>query len=245
MRIVWDADKDRFFSAGVSQGVLYPQDVMGVAWNGLISVSENGEQDQEAHYFNGIRYHSQSLSSAFSGTISAYTYPDEFGPYTGIDGIFTNQSRLSFGLTYRTNREIHIVYNALTSPSKRAYSSTGSKMDPVVFEWDFTTLPVKIPGGKPSSHIVILTMECPPGAITDLETVLYGDDLTDPSLPLVEDIIEIFESNSTLRVTDNGDGTFTISGPDTAVYMTDADSFQINWSSLVMLDSTHYRISSE
>ena len=45
MKIVWDAIGERRFETGLSHGVLYPYGTngydSGVAWNGLISVSDS------------------------------------------------------------------------------------------------------------------------------------------------------------------------------------------------------------
>ncbi len=244
-RITWDAYVDRIYEQGVSQGVFYPENSPGVAWNGLISVTEAGEQAQEPKYFDGQKYHDRNRPPVFAGTISAYTYPDEFEPYDGISStIFTGQPRKSFGFSYKTKNEIHIVYNVLTAPSNHSYSSIDEKPNPLAFEWSFTTLPENIPGGKPSSHIVIMIDAAKPAAITDLEAAIYGDDENEPRLPSVEEIIDIFESAATLRITDNGDGTYTALGPDNVVILLDDETFQINWSSVVIIDDMTFSVSS-
>jgi hypothetical protein len=243
MRITWDTPEKRFFSSGLSQGVLYPGISPGVSWNGLISVAETGDQDQEANYLDGRKYNRRSAAQGFSGTISAYTYPDELEPF--ISAIYGDQAphvRRLFGFSYRTNREIHLVYNVLLARNVKRYSSSGKQTDPVLLEWNFTTLPVKIPGGKVSSHLVIMVSDSP--AITDLEALIYGDDENDPLLPPAEDILEIFESRTILRVTDNGDGTWTATGPDEAITIIDADTFQIDWPSVIFTGDMTYMISS-
>lgn len=244
MRIIWDDPLNRRYSSGISQGVLYPENSPGVPWNGLISVTETGDQSQTPRYFDGRKYSNRTVISPFEGTISAYTYPDEFEPYAGISAFFTEQARLPFGFSYRTNDEIHIVYNALTAPSKNVYSTSGAAIDPVAFEWSFTTLPVKIPGGKPSSHLVIMVDESQPDVLADIEALLYGDDENDPSLPTPDDILGLFESSATLQIIDNGDGTWTAIGPDTVITMLDSTTFQIDWPSAIFIDSTTYWISS-
>ncbi len=244
MRITWDPQDGRESSQGVSCGVLYPENSPGVAWNGLISVTESGDNGGEEFYLDGQKYHGRNSPAVFAGTISAYTYPDEFEPCIGIDSVFTGQSRRSFGFSYRDNNEIHIVYNAVALPSKVQNSTISERPDPVDFTWDFTTFPVEILDGKPSSHLIVRTGESPPSAITSLEAVIYGDSENDPSLPTPAEITEIFESSAVLRVTNNGDGTFTVTGPDTAITMIDADTFQINWPSVVLIGSDTYKVSS-
>ena len=244
MRITWDAPEDRFYSSGISHGVLYPGNAPGVAWNGLISVNESGEQNQDARYFDGQKYHNRSLTLALSGSISAYTYPDEFEPYAGIFGGITGQDRRSFGLSYRTTNEIHLVYNVMISQPKQDFSTIGEHVVPSFLEWNFTTKPVKIPGGKSSSHIVILIDESPSEAIFELEALIYGNDENDPYLPEIEVILEIFESNATIRITNNDDGTWTATGPDSMVILVDSGIFRINADSVVLLGNEMFRVSS-
>jgi hypothetical protein len=76
MQIAWD--QDSFYSLGVHNGVLYPQNSPGVAWNGLVSVVENGDDAPTALYIDGQKILDRSVPGSFAGTISAYTYPDEF-----------------------------------------------------------------------------------------------------------------------------------------------------------------------
>lgn len=244
MRITWDPPENRPYSSGISQGVLYTENSPGVAWNGLTSVTESGDQSQEPKYFDGVKYHDRIVPSVFSGTLSAYTYPDELEPCIGISGILTGQARDSFGFSYRTNNAIHLIYNVLAVPSKNDYSSVSASPDPVTFEWDFTTVPVDIPGGKPSSHLVIMTEDSDAGAIADLEALIYGDDENGASLPLPDVITAIFESYAVLRITDNGDGTWTATGPDTVITMTDSTTFQISWPSAIFTSATTFQISS-
>jgi hypothetical protein len=242
MRITWDTG-DRAYTSGVSQGVLYPENSPGVPWNGLRSVTEAGGKSQEPRYIDGRRYSSKNPTSTFAGVISAYTYPDEFAPYAGIFGSITGQRRKSFGFSYRTNNEIHLVYNAFTAPSGGSYSTIGEKIDSVSFDWKFTTLPVKIPGGKPSSHLVISVDDSHPSAISELEALIYGNDTDDPRLPLPDEIVGIFESYTTLRITDNGDGTWTATAAGSIITIA-GTTFTINWPSAIFTDATTYQISS-
>lgn len=218
MQIAWD--QDSFYSLGVHNGVLYPQNSPGVAWNGLVSVVENGDDAPTALYIDGQKVLDRSVPSAFAGTISAYTYPDEFEIYNGnVNGV-TSQIRQSFGLSFMDNRELHLVYNALAAPSDSSYATVGESPTLTTFSWDFTTLPVEIPAGRASSHIVIMVDYAQAEAMFALQNIIYGDDVNDPSLPDPATILEIFESYATLRITDNGDGTWTATGPDSVVYLT-------------------------
>jgi hypothetical protein len=246
MRVTWDDVKG--YSQGVSKGVLYPENSPGVAWNGLTSITEKGDNSPTSLYIDGQKYRNRSVDAPFAGNITAFTYPDEFDQCIGVSSGVTTQPRVTFGLCYQVSNEIHLVYNALAALSSAQFSTLSDQSNPVDFSWDFTTQPVKIPGGKPGSHLVIMTDYATPAAIAAIEAVLYGSDTNDPSLPDPETVIGIFEANATLIITDNGDGTWTATGPATVITMLDADTdditFDINWPSAVFIDDDSYTISS-
>ena len=244
MRISWDGAANPSYSTGVNSGVFYPQNSPGVPWNGLVSVTETGDATQDASYIDGQKYRNRVLAGTFAGTISAFTYPDEFEPYNGLVGYVSGQPRSSFGFSYRTNNELHLVYNAMISPSSDQYASIGSDVSPVAFQWAFTTTPVATPVSRASAHIVIDLNSANPDAVSDLEAVIYGDDMNDPSIPDPSDVYAIFESHTTLMITDNGDGTWTATGPDDVVVMLDDITFQIDWPSAVFIDADSYTIRS-
>jgi len=81
-------------------------------------------------------------------------------------------------------------------------------------------------------------------AVSDLEDVLYGTATSDPHLPTPDEVLAIFEANSILQIIDNGDGTWTAIGPDDAITMLDANTFQIDWPSAVYIDANFYTIHS-
>jgi hypothetical protein len=243
MRISWDST-DPVYSSGVSQGVFYPQNSPGVPWNGLISVLEKGDASQTSLYLDGQKYRNQVPAGNFAGTISAFTYPDEFEPYNGQVSSVMGQPRTSFGFSYQTNNELHLVYNAMVSPSNDQYVSLGDTATPVSFQWNFTTLPIDISETRPSAHIVVLLDYVNANALSDLQAIIYGDDSDDPSLPDPSIVYGIFESYTTVTITDNGDGTWTASGPDSTVSMLDANTFEIDWASAIFINSTSYTVRS-
>ncbi len=168
MRITWG--DIRPYSQGVKQGVLFPNTGPGVPWNGLISVTVKGDDAASSLYIDGRRHRNRSSPSTFSGTISAFTYPDEFDSCIGVlSGWVMSQNKNPFGLTWRDNRELHIVYNAITSPSNDQYQTIGANVNPLTFSWDFTTTPVDIPAGGYSAHVVIMLDYVQPSALVPLQ----------------------------------------------------------------------------
>lgn len=216
-KIVWDNAGDRLYETGVKNGVLYlPTSGVystGVAWNGLISVTESPSgAEATALYADDIKYLSLYSTEEFGATIEAYTYPEEFaecdGSATLTKGVYIGQqSRKTFGLAYRTTLgndtenndygyKLHLIYGAMASPSEKAYSTINDSPDAITFSWEVTTTPVNVTGFKPTASIVIDSTKVDKEKLTALETILYGKDPTtvggedgvDPRLPLPDEI---------------------------------------------------------
>lgn len=238
-RVEWDTGV-RNFSQGVQQGVLYPQQAPGVAWNGLTSVTEKGQTAPGEVYVEGQKVSDTSTPSVFTGTLVAFTYPDEFEVYAGVVSGVTAQNRPSFGLCYRTSSEIHLLYNVTITPPNAQFQTMNDTPTPTSFSWDIVAIPVPVLHVRPTAHLVVALSEASPDSISDLEALIYGDDSDDPSLPDPATVIGIFESHTTLMITDNGNGSWSASGPDDVVTMLDGVTFQINWPSAKIISSTEY-----
>lgn len=259
-RLTWGAPGSRFYETGVDRGVLYVTGLPGVAWTGLTSVeiSPSGG-GVKSYYLDGNKYLMVSATEEFGATINAFTYPEEFGlcdgtsqPRTGLR--LTQQRRKSFGFSYRTmvgndlsgdaGYKIHIVYNALAEPSSQSYSSMSEDVDPVEFAWTITTRPPSVAGYKHTSHIEIDSRTTDHNVLEAIEEVLYGNDENLPRLPSFAELLTIFDDLYVFIVTDNGDQTFTIEGPDEAITALPDIYLQFNWPTVVELDENTYTISS-
>lgn len=210
-RLSWDSVGKRFYEAGVDRGVLYVDTLPGVAWTGLISVSESpvgGEP--KPYYIDGIKYLNISSVEEFAATISAFGSPPEFAQCDGIaaiqNGLFvTQQPRKQFGLSYRTKigndvdgpkygYKIHLVYNALASPSSRDNRSIGQSAEASTFSWSITTLPPEITGYRPTAHLVIDSRYTSSVVLAFVEDILYGTEGVAPRLPDPDELITIFSA---------------------------------------------------
>lgn len=260
-RLSWDVFGERFYEMGVDRCVLYVGATPGVAWSGLTSVIERPSVAAPRSYFlDGLKYLEVPSAEQFEATINAFTYPDEFaacdGSVQGYNGLyFTQQPRVPFSFTYRTKvgnsqlatdfgYKIHLVYNALAVPTQRAYNTLGPSSDPTDLSWTVTTKPPAISGFKPTSHIIIDSRNTSSLTLSIIEDILYGSESETPRLPDVAELIEIFTVSGTLEVTDNEDGTATITGPDEAIIFPDADTATITWPSVVAVNDDIYSISS-
>lgn len=211
--LVWDDTGKRFFETGVDHGVLYVMDEngaypVGVAWNGLISISESPSgAEATPFYADNTKYLNLTSVEEFGATIEAYTYPDEFMACDGsadllVGGGLTagQQARKTFGLVYRTKKgndvagqdlgyKLHLVYGCLAAPSERAYSTVNDSPEAITFSWAVTTTPVPLTGFRPTSCLVIDSTLVDSTALEALEDTLFGTALTEPSLPLPAAVI--------------------------------------------------------
>lgn len=202
-------------------------------------IDDEQDSDLLVGYQDGVRFQQKKRIGEFSGTIKAFTYPTSF-----YNDILTQRRPRMFGLCYRTSNEhghkIHLVYNATISPGVISYKHSEASL----FEWRFSTKSIPVPEDKRSAHLIIDTTKAYPVTISALENAIYGDETGNAYLPTPDEVFEIFEANSIVRVIDHGDGSFTVIGPDEYVYMLDATSFEINWPSAVYIDAVSYRLSS-
>lgn len=191
---------------------------VGVGWNGVTKVSESpdGGDTTQVYANNGI-YLNLVAKENFKGSISAYTYPKEWEQCDGSASILassnsgatpvkglrvTGQTRTPFGLAYRTligndthgtdhGYELHLVYNATAGVSSQDYQTVNDSPEALELSWDFSTLPVDVPGAKPSAHLVISSLTADADKLKKLETKLYGTESADPTLPLPQEVITI------------------------------------------------------
>lgn len=208
-RIVWAPMGERFYEMGVDRGVLYTQGNPGVPWSGLVSITEsNVGGEPKPYYIDGVKYLNLASAEEFEATITAFHKPPEFEPCDGIlsihNGLFaTQQPRRQFGLSYRTKigndlrgidyaYKIHLVYNALASPTEKPYATFSNSSEPPTLSWPITTLPPAITGFKRTSHLVIDSRYTDTELLTSVEDILYGDDENAARLPDPDELIEMF-----------------------------------------------------
>lgn len=224
--LVWDQVGTKLYETGTKKGVLYPQASdgsypLGVAWNGLTSVSETPDGgDANDIYADDIKYLVLRGVESFGGTIEAYTYPDEFAECDGSATLMTGvtvgqQPRKTFGFSYVTTigndvdmdahgYKIHLIYGASASPSERTYETINDSPEPINFSWEFTTVPVNVTGFKPTACLIIDSTKFPADGsgnknvkLQALEDALYGTDGegtsagTAPYLPLPDAVKQL------------------------------------------------------
>jgi hypothetical protein len=218
--LTWDQVGERLYETGVDKGVLYIPNgsgvyTTGVAWNGLVSVTESPSGAEASPQFaDNLKYLNLVSAEEFGGTLEAFTYPDEFGqcdgtatPSAGV--LLGQQSRKSFGLAYRTRLgndidgtdygyKLHLIYGALAAPSEKAYSTINDAPEAITFSWEITTSPVAVTSYKPTSFMAVDSTLVDPTDLTNLELILYGDTGVDPRLPLPDEVVSLFAGSITV-----------------------------------------------
>lgn len=258
--LVWDQPGERFYENGVSRGVFYGSDSKGIAWNGLTSVEESNDDSVEPLYFDGYKYAELVTLGDFTGKLKAYTYPDIFVLYEGMDvrkgGFYLgNQPKSRFGLSYRTEMnndsevqtgyKIHLLYNLIAIPSEKIYQTMSLDTSPTDFEWDISAIPEHVDKFRPTAHVVIDSRKIDPFLLSDLEDLIYGTEEKDPVLPDLNGLVSFVQKWGRLIITDNGDGTWTADSPlEGVITMLDSTTFEIVSDTAVFLDADTYEISS-
>lgn len=218
-RLVWDKTGEHLYETGVDHGVLYFPDQTGaykngVAWNGLISVSESPSgAEATGQYADNIKYLNLISAEEFGATIEAYTYPEEFEACNGNKELVDNtgvyigqQSRSVFGFCYRTmigndtdgqdhGYKLHLVYGCQVSPSEKAYQTINDSPEALTFSWELSTTPVNVTGKKPTALLVIDSTKIDSTKLAKIEAKLYGDETsTGAVLPTPDEIAEILSA---------------------------------------------------
>lgn len=218
-KLVWDKTGEHLYETGVDHGVLYFPDQTGaykngVAWNGLISVSESPSgAEATGQYADNIKYLNLISAEEFGATIEAYTYPEEFEACNGnkelvdASGVYVGQqSRSVFGFCYRTmigndtdgqdhGYKLHLVYGCQVSPSEKAYQTINDSPEALTFSWELSTTPVNVTGKKPTALLVIDSTKIDSTKRAKIEAKLYGDETsTGAVLPTPDEIAEILNA---------------------------------------------------
>lgn len=215
----WDKVGERRYETGVSKGVLYiPNNLgvydMGYAWNGLTGVTESPSgAESTPQYADNIKYLVLTSAEEFGATIEAFTYPNEFGqcdgtaePEPGI--VIGQQSRKTFGLSYQTligndldgtdhGFKVHLVWGAKAAPSEKAFTTVNDSPEAITFSWEVTTTPVSVGTissveYKPVASMTIDSTKVDADSLITLLATLYGGPGTDPQLPTPAEVIGMF-----------------------------------------------------
>ena len=210
-RITWDEIGKHLYETGVDHVVLYKPNAQnvytgGVAWNGVTAINESPSgADSNPIYADNIKYLDLRSAEEFGATVECYTYPQEFAECNG-EAIVTagvvigQQTRKTFGLSYRSivgndvqgndyGYKLHLIYGATASPSEKAYNTVNDSPEASQFSFELTTTPVAVRGYKNTASLTIdTTLIEDKTKVTALETLLWGGENADPTLPTPETV---------------------------------------------------------
>ena len=207
--IRWNLPKDKIFETGIDHGVLYIDDV-AVPWNGLVSatIQPNGGETV-SYYLDGVKRLNHSEAEDFEGELEAYTAPREFLACDGQEllarGFYSHQQyRKPFSMIWRTiigngimgikfAYKIHILYNAVVSPSNPKYETLSDDSEPEALTWTVTASPVSTSGGF-SSYFTLNSQEVGEAKMREIESILFGSADIEAQLILPDEIATMIES---------------------------------------------------
>lgn len=222
----WDLEGQRFYETGVEQVALYVKGAAGygagVAWNGITGVTESPSgAESNALYANNHKYLNLKSAEELSGTIEAYTYPDEFAECDGskspIKGLkFGQQPRSEFGLVYKTKLgndvkgsdlgyKLHIIYNCSAAPSEKAFATINNDPEAITFSWEFDTTPMVVGTVKGVEYAPVASIEINSTDFDDtngtnylktLEEMLYGSQTAAPTLLTPAEVYNVLTTGS-------------------------------------------------
>lgn len=215
---------------GLSHGAVYLQDA-AEPWVGLISI-ESTTTSGVAQHLDGMVYAVTTPYDEYAFTVKGYTYPELLETAVQLDG-----------LTYKDSNYLYLVYNPLLYLNTSSYATDSDSTSVTTFELNGTSKPTKL-RSLLTSRLLVDLATASPSAVTQLTEILYGTDTNEPRWPSIEEVEEVFESNTLLRIIDHGDGTWSAIGPDSAIKMVSPTEFEITWPSAIPLTPTSFRISS-
>lgn len=258
-KLEWDNVGERYYQLGVSHGVVYADDGRYAVWNGLVSVSESTSFEGNPVYYDGRKISNQKSHSDFSGTITAYTYPEIIQEFQGLSAVSSGvylgeQSPQMFNMTYQTKvgsdveenagYRIHILYNVTATPTDISYATVGEELEPSVFSWELSTVPEEVDGFRPTSHVILDSRLTNPELFATVELMLYGGEISNPVFPAFDDLMELLLGYYIIEIIDNKDGTWTAVARGDYIDLEDTREFTITGIDATYLDPDTYEASS-
>lgn len=212
-KIVWDQTGERRYEAGVDHGVLYIEEngeyISGVPWNGLTSVDCNDDDRDITPLYSGNTKAAFAIDNGgCTGSINAYTYPDEFERCIGservLPGLFMQQQgHTPFGLCYRTfigndtdgqehAFKIHLLYGLVVTKVSVSRPTINDSAEAIEFSWDYESIPRLADGYNSYSELIFDSREFDSEFMDQLLDILYGTEETAPRLPSFDELVDLF-----------------------------------------------------
>lgn len=196
-RVTWGVPGQRLYHTGVDRGMIYLEDGTVTPWSGLVSVTESPiGGDPVATYVDGQKILNTPNGEIYQATIESMSLPVNAAACAGW-GILqygllaSNQPKMSFGLSYRTllgndvsgtklGYRIHLIFQCTAKSSDFTHETITDQVSLKSYSWGITAIPVSFSTRKPTAHVIFDTRTHSPETITAVESILYGDNVTDP-----------------------------------------------------------------
>lgn len=243
-RINWN--DENLYHIGVDRGVIYSATEYGSPgrpWNGLTSITEDasGGSTDTVHIDGVLVRRARPTNSDYQATITSLDDP-KFASHDIIHLSWRTHTGSSVNPDH--SHQIHLVYNANLTSSTKSYQSISANTTNTPFSFKMEAIPVQTDSGYYSAHFVIDPNNVYPWVMEQLLDIIYGNEIDDPRFPTIEELTDIFENGSILKIYDNGDGTWTADGPSEYITMLDSTTFEITSPSAIFLSSDRYSIQS-
>lgn len=214
-RLEWDKSGERFYQAGVSKVVFYPQTVSGYgdgeAWNGVTGIQDTPSGGEYSPFWaDNMKYANVQSAEEYGASVTCYYFPHGFLVCNGfaelVPGVrIGQQPRKGFGLCYRTEigndvdesigYELHLIYGAKASPSEEDNNTKNDSPELKEMTFELSTTPIQVTGHKPTSSLIISSLDVSAAKMAELEDLLYGTANTAATLPTPDEIAALIGSD--------------------------------------------------
>lgn len=236
------------YESGLDKGVLYLPSGEAVPWYGLTAVTQSETTKVNSAYYAGRKVHDIVDLDMFTGTVTAFNYPEEIYGFAGYaNGIdVKNQKRPVFGLSWREKFSdggylYNIVGNLTFEEQQTINQTVSNRPTPLTYSWRVSAPRVLVEGFPPTAFINIDTRKADPNFVLWLEEILYGTASTPAGFTSFEQLLTDIVEYARLTVVDNGDGTWTADTPFSYISV-GVDDFIIDHPYGVWLSDDRYRI---
>ena len=213
-RLEWDTSGEKYYHAGVSNVVYYPQTSggygAGEAWNGVSDVQDKPSGAEATEFWaDNILYANVMSAEKYAASLTCYHFPHGFLAANGVAEVVPGvrigqQPRKGFGLCYRTEigndedesigYELNLVYGLKASPAEIDNKTKNDSPELREMSFEMSSTPVKVTGHKPTSILTISSLDFSAAQMEALEDVLYGSNSADATLPLPDEVAAIMGS---------------------------------------------------
>lgn len=214
-RLTWGGTGLKDFELGIDRGVLFVQTAgvygAGVAWNGLVGVTEQpaGAEPTKVYADNGV-YGVLMSPETLGLSIEHISSPPEF---YACDGVLcdastnyvqiSGQPRAKFAFAYRTRvgdetsaekgYKLHIVYGCQSGVAEKGYKTIGDSPEVITFSRSISTMPVTMADGKVTAKIDVDSRTITAAGLAALEDALYGTSGAASHLPTPDEVMAMCE----------------------------------------------------